>query len=133
MKGKIIINSGERKSRALALLMSLPIDQEHEFTVKPYEPNRTLEQNAKMWAMLTDLSEQVDWHGYKLTPEDWKNVLTAGLKSQRAVPGIDGGWVVLGQSTSRMKVKEMRELIDLALHFGDSHEVRWSKNPYEED
>lgn len=88
---------------------------------------RNADQNAKLWAMLTDISRQVDWYGEKLSPEDWKHVFTAGLKKQKAVPGIDGGFVVLGISTSKMKKGEFSELIELIYAFGAEREVRWSE------
>lgn len=87
---------------------------------------RTVLQNARLWAMLTDISRQVEWHGLKLSPEDWKHVFSAGLKKQRAVPGLDGGFVVLGQSTSKMTKAEMSELQDLMSAFGDERGVKWS-------
>ncbi|WP_372833090.1 recombination protein NinB [Pontibacterium sp.] len=88
---------------------------------------RTLDQNAKLWAMLTDVSRQVEWYGRKLTNEDWKHVMTAGLKQQEAVPGINGGFVVLGQSTSKMRKREFAELIELIYAFGCEHGVKWSE------
>jgi hypothetical protein len=90
------------------------------------ETQRSRDQNDKMWAMLTDLSEQVIWHGVRLEPEEWKDVMTAGLQKQRAVPGIDGGFVILGQRTSKMSVRAMTELIELIGHFGDSRQVVWT-------
>jgi hypothetical protein len=90
------------------------------------EETRSLEQNAKLWAMLGEISEQVDWYGQKLSPEDWKHILTASLKKQRAVPGIDGGFVVLGQSTSKMSVAEMSELIELMHAFGAQQNVKFT-------
>src|SRR5262245_34075243 len=59
------------------------------------EPRRTLDQNAKLWPMLGDIAEQVMWHGQYLKDFDWKDVFTAALKRYRAVPGIDGGIVLL--------------------------------------
>lgn len=90
------------------------------------EETRSLEQNAKLWAMLGEISEQVEWYGQKLSPEDWKHILTASLKKQRAVPGIDGGFVVLGQSTSKMSVAEMSELIELMHAFGAQQNVKFT-------
>lgn len=91
--------------------------------IKPL--TRTLEQNSKLWACLSDVSRQVEWHGRKLTPEEWKHVFSAALKKQDVVPGIDGGFVVLGQSTSQMTVREMADLIELAQAFGVEHGVRF--------
>ena len=90
------------------------------------EETRSLEQNRKMWAMLAEVSEQVNWHGHYLSAEDWKHIFTASLKKQRAVPGIDGGFVVLGQSTSKMTIAEMSELIELMHAFGAEHNVRFT-------
>ena len=65
---------------------------------------RTLDQNSRLWAMLTELSRQVEWYGQRLRPEEWKDVMTAALKKQRAVPGIDGveywisGWIKTGEN-----------------------------------
>jgi len=94
-----------------------------ELTIK--KEKRSLPQNAKMWATLTDIANQVEWHGEKLSPDDWKTMLTASLRKQKAVPGIDGGFVVLGESTSRMTKEEMSELLELALAFGAQHEVHF--------
>jgi hypothetical protein len=82
------------------------------------EEKRSLEQNRLLWAALTDISRQVEWYGETLTPDDWKTMLTASLRKQRAVQGIDGGFVVLGLSTSKMSKEEMSELLELAIAFG---------------
>ncbi|MDD4913306.1 MAG: recombination protein NinB [Sideroxydans sp.] len=79
--------------------------------IKP--ATRTLEQNARMWACLNAISEQVVWHSRKLTSEEWKIVFTAALKKQDVIPGIDGGFVAMGQSTSKMNKREMADLMTL--------------------
>lgn len=89
-------------------------------------PRRTVDQNRLMWACLSDLSRQVVWHGQKLAAEEWKCVMTAALKRQKVVPGIDGGFVVIGQSTSKMTKQEMSEVIELVYAFGADKDVRWS-------
>lgn len=90
------------------------------------EATRSLEQNARLWAMLTDVSNQVVWHGHTLTPEEWKCVMTAAMKKQRVVPGVDGGFVVVGARTSKMGVREMGELMELIEAFGAQQGVRFS-------
>ena len=87
---------------------------------------RSLEQNARLWAMLTEVSRQVDWYGRKLTPEQWKHVFSAALKKQDVVPSIDGGFVVLGLSTSKMTRAEMSELQELIEAFGAERGVRFA-------
>jgi len=86
---------------------------------------RSLEQNRMMWANLEDIAQQVVWHGVKLTKDEWKDVLTAALKKQKVVPGIEGGFVVIGARTSKMTVPEMTELIELSTAFGTQQGVKF--------
>lgn len=94
------------------------------------DKTRSLQANARMWAMLSDISSQVIWYGQKLAAEEWKDVLTAGLKRQKVVPGIDGGFVVIGARTSKMTVKEMAELMELMEAFGAQQGVRFAAPEY---
>ena len=96
------------------------------FVVTVSEPTRNLEQNALLWALLTELSDKLPWHGIKLSPEEYKDLLSAGLVKSRVVPNIDGnGFVILGQRTSKMTKKEFSDLIDLILAFGVDHGIVW--------
>jgi hypothetical protein len=96
--------------------------------IKP--ETRTLAQNARLWAMLTDVAKQVNWYGRKLSQEEWKHVFTASLAKQNVVPGIDGGFVVLGKSTSKMTKPEMSELQQLIEAFGAQQGVRFTAQEY---
>jgi hypothetical protein len=98
----------------------------HRLELEIKREKRSTDQNSLLWSILTDLSRQVIWHGQKLTKEEYKDLLTAGLKKQKAVPGIDGGFVMIGASTSNMTKEEMSDLIALAHAFGDEREVKWS-------
>jgi hypothetical protein len=91
------------------------------------QKTRTLEQNALMWALLDDLSKQVNWHGNRLTAEEWKDVLSASLKAQKVVPGVDGGFVVIGARTSQMTKREMSDMCELIYAFGAQQGVIWSE------
>ena len=86
---------------------------------------RSLNQNRMMWANLEDIAQQVVWYGVKLTKDEWKDVLTAALKKQKVVPGIEGGFVVIGARTSKMTVPEMTELIELSKAFGTQQGVKF--------
>ena len=94
--------------------------------VEVREETRSLAQNARLWAMLTDISKQVDWYGQKLTPDEWKDVFSASIKRTKVVPGLDGGFVVCGQSTSKMTIAEMCEMQELMEAFGAQRGVRFT-------
>ena len=112
----------EARRRAAQACQTAP----HGYVVTIAPATRSIEQNALMWSCLTDIARDVIWHGQKLTPEDFKCMLTASLKQQRVVPGVEGGFVVLGQSTSRMSKSELSELVELAHAFGTEKGVNWS-------
>lgn len=107
------------RDRACRWVRQAPIGSRVEFK----SPRRTLPQNDRMWAMLTDIARQVDWYGQKLTPDDWKDVFTASLRRAHVVPGIDGGFVPLGMRTSDMSKEEMGALMTLIEAFGAEHGV----------
>jgi hypothetical protein len=90
-------------------------------------PKRTDEQNRKLWAMLGDVSRQVEWYGRKLAEEDWKDMCTASLRRLRVVPGLDAGtFIPLGMRTSKMRKSEMADLLTLIEAFGNEHGVVWT-------
>ena len=94
--------------------------------VKP--ETRSTEQNRRMWAMLTDVSQQVDWYGKRLTAQDWKHVFSSSLRKLEVVPNLDGtGFVALGLSTSAMTKAEMGDLMTLMEAFGAERGVEWSE------
>jgi transposase InsO family protein len=98
----------------------------HRLHVEIRQETRSLSQNARLWAMLGEISEQVEWYGHRLTAEEWKDVFSASLKRTKVVPGLDGGFVVCGQSTSRMTRAEMSEMQELMEAFGSQRGVRFS-------
>jgi hypothetical protein len=98
------------------------------YRVEIKEAKRSLEQNDKMWAMLTDVSKQVVWYGQNLSADDWKDVFTASLRKARVVPGIDNGsFVPLGMRTSDMSKHEISDLLELIYAFGAEHDVKWTE------
>lgn len=98
-------------------------DQRLTLEIRP--ENRSDAQNRRLWAMLADISDQVDWYGHKLTADEWKDVFSASLKRTKVVPGLDGGFVVCGQSTSKMTKAEMCELQELMEAFGADKGVKF--------
>ena len=108
------------------------------FHVEIRPEKRSDAQNRIFWSIMTDISRQVPWmvdgKTVKLDPEEWKEVLSAGLrKTQRVAAGIEGGFVMLGQRTSKMGVREMGDLIELAYAFGAQHDVQWSRTSLSRD
>jgi hypothetical protein len=92
-------------------------------------PRRTLPQNDKMWAMLTDIAMQLRWHGMRLTTDDWKLIFLDGLKRElRLVPNFNGdGFINLGRSSSDLDTEEMGGMFELMYEYGARHGVNWTE------
>lgn len=84
-------------------------------------------QNAKFWAMLGEVAEQVVWHGEKLPADDWKYLFLDAYKREiRLIPAIEGkGFVAIGRSSSDLTVAEMADVITLVEMFGANHGVKF--------
>jgi hypothetical protein len=92
------------------------------------EPKRTLEQNAKLWAMLTDVAKQKKHCGRRYPADVWKCIFLHALgREVRFIPSLDGaGALPLGLSSSDLSKAEMSDLIALIQAWGDEHGVAWS-------
>ena len=117
-------------SRILASMLT--VKEVLEIKVSEWKDTRSLAANRKMWACLGDITRQVEWpvNGQVklISADDWKDILSASLKREgRIAQGIDGGFVMLGQRTSKMKVQEMCDLIEIIYVFGSNHNVKWSE------
>lgn len=96
-------------------------------TVAPIKSTRTLEQNNILQSMCSDIARQVEWHGQHLSHDDWRHMFVAAYrKQQRIVPGIDGGFVVLGASSRDLSIAECSEVMELVWAFGAERDVQWS-------
>ena len=93
------------------------------------EKTRSLEQNSLLWALMTDVSKQVIWHGRKLSPESWKHIFSSSLHKQDVVPNLDNdGFVVIGKSTSKMGKMEFSDMCELIYSFGAHQGVKWGED-----
>lgn len=121
----VILDSTTNRIRACDWIAKAPRNTRVEFKLA----KRSLPQNARMWAMLTDVASQVTWHGQKLTPDDWKLVFLDALKREvRVVPALDSkGFVNLGRSSSDLSKQEMGDLMELIAAFGAEHGVRFNE------
>lgn len=82
------------------------------------EPTRNLEQNAAQWPILEAFSQQLQWpvngRMVNMTPEEWKDVLTAAFRREtvRLAMGLNGGVVMLGQRTSKFSKAEFSSWLE---------------------
>ncbi len=120
-RATIIINSPTDVRRVCKLIENVP--KGSRVTVKG--PQRSIEQNDKMWAMLTDVSRQKEHMGRKYTPDQWKVIFLHAIgREVQFIPALDGqGFIPWGQSSSDLSVKEMTDLIEFMFAWGAENSV----------
>lgn len=110
----IILLGPEQRQRAKERIDQAP----QGWVVRIHEPTRNLEQNAAQWPILEAFSKQIQWpvNGAMvwMTPEEWKDVLTAAFRQEqvRLAAGLNGGVVMLGARTSKMGKARFSEWLD---------------------
>lgn len=123
MSGQTVRIVGDRqRAWAQSLVAKAPLNS--VVTIRPGD--RTLEQNAKLWAMLSDVSRQKP-QGRKHTPDVWKSLFmhACGHEVQFEV-GLYGQPFPVGFRSSRMTKAQMTELIDFIDAWGTENGVNWS-------
>ena len=97
------------------------------------EPTRSTDQNAKMWAMLSDIASAKP-EGRQHTPETWKALFMHAMGHQaRFLMGLDGEVFPVGFRSSDLSVREMAALITFMQAWGDERGITWKDTRRYED
>ena len=106
------------------------IDEAPEgYCVEVKSTKRTLEQNSKLHALLTDIAVTVEWAGQRRDVETWKRLLTAAWCRARGepiemLPALDGNGVdIVFRRTSELTKNEMIELIEYIMAWAIDHDI----------
>ncbi|MHC2462084.1 recombination protein NinB [Bradyrhizobium embrapense] len=121
---QLILTGRDVRDRAIRWINQAPAGTRVEFKA----PQRTIEQNDRMWAMLTDIVSQHDF-GRPYTTDEAKVVfMQACGKEFTVLPTLDGkGFVPYGQSSSDLSVGEMHDLIEFMFAWGAENGIVWSE------
>lgn len=120
----ILINDHVRQNAVAAVMRA-----EAGAAVSVGPATRSLDQNAKFHAICSDLAKSpLAWAGKRRAADEWKVLLVSGhTKATEGeiefVPGIEGEFVNIRESTARMSVARSSSLIEYALAFCASHGV----------
>lgn len=91
---------------------------------------RSIESNAKLHALLSDIAGQRQWAGKTIDVEAWKRLMVAAWersegRSAEFYPAIDGsGFDVVYRRTSRMNKEEMSSLIEYVTAWAVQNEIK---------
>lgn len=124
MAGQTVILTGPWQRKFARQLVDTAPDGA---VVNVREATRNADQNAKMWAMLSDVSRAKP-EGRHWTTDTWKAAFMHSLGHQVAfAEGLDGsGPFPVGFRSSHLSKRQMADLITVIAEYGDRHGVRWT-------
>jgi hypothetical protein len=95
--------------------------------VKISAPKRSEDQNAKMWAMLSDISRSAPEDRHHI-PEVWKCIFMAALGHEVMLTmGLNNQPFPIGFKTSKLNKAQMSDLIEFIYAYGAQNNVKWSE------
>jgi hypothetical protein len=123
MAQTVILRGQPQRDLAFQLIARAP--QDAVVTIK--EAGRNLDQNARLWAMLSDVSRAKP-EGRTHTPEVWKCLFMQALGHEtRFEMGLDNRPFPVGFSSSKLSKRDFADLITFVQEYGDRNRVQWSE------
>lgn len=124
MTNRIILHGESQRRFAKGLIDIAP----ERAVVTIAQPSRTVIQNAKVWAMLGDISKQLlTPRGSKATADVWKCIVMHACdhESQFEI-GLNGNPFPVGFRSSQLNIGQCADLITFMYQLGDERGVVWS-------
>lgn len=141
---RILLRSQQQKDFACIKINNAPEDAESplEVLIREYQPKRTLDQNALMWAgPLSDIQEQVYLNGQTFSAEVWhehfkREFLPEQFDEELCKPGYQK-WMFLpngdrildkdNASTTKLTKKGFSQYLERIYAFGAQHGVMFGE------
>lgn len=119
-------------------LNKLPLDDQHPLTVRITDFDRSLLQNSMFHALCGDVAHQAVWMQQKRTPVQWKTLFVSGHAvatglGAEVVPGLEGEFCNIRESTSKMGIKRMNSLIEYTTSWATGQGIRLREVRYSGD
>ena len=105
----------------------------HRLRITIAPETRSTEQNALLHSIFADFARSgIEFAGKQRTAEQWKVLLISGhsaatKQGAEIIPGIEGEFVNIRESSAQMSVARMTSLIDYAHAFGNTVGVQFSR------
>jgi hypothetical protein len=102
-------------ARAAAIRRIHEAPDDYVVTIKA--PTRTLEQNALLHAILSEIAGKEEYLGKPRSVDFWKGLFVSGWeiatgKKPQIVPGLEGEFINIRQSTTTMSKRQLTELVE---------------------
>jgi hypothetical protein len=115
------LNTSADRARVMQVITAAPAGARVEVKAA----KRSLEQNAKLWAALSDVALQKEHCGRKYTPNQWKVLfMHAAGREVQFIPSLDQStFIPWGNSSSDLSKEEMSNLLEFIIAWGTQNGV----------
>ena len=122
-RASVVLNTPAARATVARWVMAVPFGTRVEFKA----PKRSLPQNARMWAMLTDIAVQTTHADMKHSPDVWKCLFISAMGQEtKFIPALDGKSVVpIMHRSSDLSKGEMTDLIEFMMEWGTQKGVKF--------
>lgn len=119
-------------------ITKLPLNDHHPLTVRITDFDRSLLQNSMFHALCGDVAKQAMWMQEKRTPVQWKTLFVSGHAvatglGADVVPGLEGEFCNIRESTAKMGIKRMTSLIEYSSAWAVGNGVKLREVRYSND
>lgn len=127
-KQTIFLIDQRRKDFAKQCIESAPLD----YVCQIKQKTRKEDQSARFHAMCGDVSRQLQYMNRWLTKDQWKvlfisgHAMATGLGAD-IVPGLEGEFTNIRESSAEMSIKRMASLIEYVMAYGTDKGVKWTE------
>ena len=100
----------------------------YKMIVDEEKETRSSEQNRKMWAMLGEISEQLQINGQSFDKDRWKAIMLHAWGEQvEFLPTLDGtSFFPYGHQTSKLSTKKMSSFLEFIIAEGAQRGVKFA-------
>lgn len=128
IKKQFFLRSSQVRLNCIEFIKELPTDDKKPLVVKIQPMTRSLEQNSKLHALLSDISKQCEFNGQKRDIDTWKMIMVSAHKiatggQAEMVIGLEGEVINLRESTAQMSVKRLASLIEYVQSWAVENDV----------
>lgn len=137
-KQTFFLRNEQVRRNLIDAINKLPLNDHHPLTVRITDFDRTLLQNSMFHALCGDVARQSVWMQQARTPVQWKTLFVSGHAvatglGADVVPGLEGEFCNIRESTAKMGIKRMTSLIEYSTAWSVGNGVKLREVRYSND
>lgn len=125
---KLILRTPHLRAQAIRAIQAIPANEVMDFTLVPHKSSRSLEQNARYWSLLTEISEQLWPDGKQYEPEIYHEYFKGRFLGKVQVNfGENDDAAFVPKSTTKLAVKDFGDFMTQVEAWGVEHGVKFTE------